>query len=276
MTEPLVPSYLKKLARAEKHLADLKAEFGRFADRHPYTLAITVQRQRNLYRLEFTESPENTDIPIIAADVIYNIRSGLDHLAAALVPAKRRDSTMFPIFWQGVWNDPVPGENEQRAKDRSRWESYTRDMRPEAVAHLKRMQPRVRGDNEEAVSFLRAINQLSNTDRHTKLPLIATALKNVRITWSGPDGTPRQGHDPRTDDPVVGVNNGAAIDGIPDDATNVQILGTPAIVVRVTKPAAELELVPTLEGALPVIREQGVMPLLPFVHVPPANRTGRV
>jgi hypothetical protein len=270
--EAVVPSYLKKLARAEKHLADLKTEFKRFADRHPYTLAMTVQRQRKLYRLEFTESPENTDIPIIAADVIYNIRSGLDHLAAALVPAKRRDSTMFPIFWQGVWEDTVPGENEQRAKDRSRWESVTRDMRPEAVTHLQRMQPRVRGDNEEAVSFLRSINQLSNTDRHTKLPLVVTALKNAHVTWRGPDGLPRGGHDPQTDDPAVGVNDGAEINGIPDDAMNVEIVGTPVVVVRVTKPAAELELVPTLEGALPVIRDLGMVPLIPYVHVAAPRR----
>jgi hypothetical protein len=32
-------------------------------------------------RLEFTSLPENTDVPLIAADAVYNLRSALDHPA---------------------------------------------------------------------------------------------------------------------------------------------------------------------------------------------------
>jgi hypothetical protein len=35
---------------------------------------------------------------------LYNVRPGLDHLTAVLVPAPNRRSVMFPIFREGVWS----------------------------------------------------------------------------------------------------------------------------------------------------------------------------
>ncbi|MGD0322059.1 MAG: hypothetical protein ABSC00_10765 [Acidimicrobiales bacterium] len=269
----LVPSYLKKLTRAEKHLGDLKEEFDRYSGRHPYEVTTTIQRQRKVRRLEFTEFPENTDIGIIAADVIYNLRSGLDHLACALVPAAERSHVMFPIFWQGVWEDPVPGENEQRTKDRSRWNIYTRRMHPDAVAYLRRMQPHADAQEDDpTIHFLSVLNRLSNTDRHSKFPLMVTALKNPKVTWRDAGGRPREGHDPRTDDPAVGMNNHAEFRGVPDDATDVEIVGRPIVVVRVSQPKGEFELVEMLEKGIPQIREMAVAPLIRHLHVPRRRR----
>ena len=270
MTE-VVPSYLKKLTRAEKHLNELKTEVKRYGDSHPYEITEGIEGQtkkrrgRFVRRLEFTRLPENTDIGIIAADVIYNIRSGLDHLAAALVPPSRRSHTMFPIFWTGVWEDPVEGENEQRTRDRQRWASVTKKMQKGAIEHLKLMQPRPGRDQDPIVNFLRVLNQLSNTDRHEKLPIMVTALRNEVISWTEPGGRRREGHDPRTRQPGAGVNNHAEIQGIPEDATNVQIEGTPLIVIQVSEPRNQFELVEMLETAIPRIRENGVLPLAQFL-----------
>src|SRR4051794_33023831 len=116
----IVPSYVAKVTRAKQHLIDLEAEIERYALRKPYTVRERIEgkKKRKVRRLAFTEDPANTDIPIIAADVIYNLRSGLDHLMASLAPSARRSSVMFPVFWQGVWDAPIEGENEQRLKDR--------------------------------------------------------------------------------------------------------------------------------------------------------------
>ena len=224
----LVPSYLKKLARAEQHFAELKVEIGRYADRTPYRIATTAKSGRRVHRLEFTSFPENTDIGIIAADVVYNLRSGLDHLAAALVPRSYRSHVMFPIFWRGVWEDPVPGEDKQRTKDRERWKTSTRKMRPEAVDHLKTMQPREVGDHDRVVNFLSVLNRLSNTDRHKEFPLMVTALKRAVVSWRDLNGRAIEGRDPAADDPDAGVNNEAEVRGVPDDATDVKITGTPS------------------------------------------------
>ena len=264
----LVPSYLKKLTRAEKHLADLKVEIDRYLSRHPYEVVTTVTRREKAHRLEFTSFPENTDIGIIAADVVYNLRSGLDHLAAALVPRSYRSHVMFPIFWRGVWEDAVQGEGEQRARDRERWNTSTRKMKSGAVECLKTMQPREVGDYDRIVNFLSVLNRLSNTDRHKEFPLMVTALKRAVVSWRDANGLLTTGHDPATDDPDAGVNNHSEIRGVPDDATEVKILGAPVIVVRVSQPKGEFVLDEMLGAAIPTIREHAIAPLVPYLYVP--------
>ena len=120
-------SYDLKVDRAEKHLIELEFEIRRYTRRHPYLVRPGMEGKREVYRFEFTRQPDD-ELAVIAGDFIYDIHSALNHLAAALVPSKNRTKTGFPIFWQGVWEDPVAGENEQRAKDRGRWASYTREM----------------------------------------------------------------------------------------------------------------------------------------------------
>jgi hypothetical protein len=139
----IVPSFIAKISRAKKHLIDLESEIGRFAAMDPYAVSEGVEgkKKRKVRRLVFTADPANTDIPIITADVIYNLRSALDHLMSSLVAPKDRGSAMFPIFFEGVWQAIVPGENEQRIKDRQRWASYIKTLPDVAVTVLKAMQP---------------------------------------------------------------------------------------------------------------------------------------
>src|SRR5438270_1713262 len=121
----VVPSFVAKVARAKKHLVDLEAEIDRYATGKPYAVCDPVKRKKKTRRLVFTRDPANTDIPLIAADAIYNLRSSLEHLMGALVVRGKRRSVMFPIFFQGVWEPGPPGENKERRKLRSRWASDT-------------------------------------------------------------------------------------------------------------------------------------------------------
>lgn len=107
----IVPSYIAKVARAKKHLIDLKTAIDEFAGAHPYTVSERTEgkKKRNVHRLTFTADPVNTDIPIIAADAIYNLRSSLDHLMSSLVPRNQRSSAMFPVYFEASGNPPGQG-----------------------------------------------------------------------------------------------------------------------------------------------------------------------
>lgn len=233
------PSYLQKIERAEKHLIDLDAAVGRFNDLHPYTVAKAVEgkKKKVVWRLEFTADPADTDIPLIAADAIYNLRSCLEHLMGALVPNKERTSAEFPIFFEGVWDAIVPGEDQQRIKSRLRWASVVKSLSPDAVAILKSLQPDDTGGDK---SCLRIINRLSNKDRHRKLPVVASGLRNVTISGETPGAGPWEGRIEETFTGQMIADNQAVLSTIPDGAVNVKIEGTPAVSVRLAEGGIEI------------------------------------
>src|ERR1700677_1062563 len=112
------PSWVQKGARAEKHLVELKEAMNAYRARHPSAVHTSAagKKKRNIHRLVFHQVPANTQIPIIAADVLHNLRSALDHLTCALVPSAGRRSVYFPVLWMGVWEPPVAGEKKQRVE----------------------------------------------------------------------------------------------------------------------------------------------------------------
>ena len=257
---------MRKIQRAERHLADLRGAIEEWAGRHPYEVRATPYRRRTAFHLAFTEDPVNTDISIIAADVVYNLRSGLDHLAAALVSPKNRDSTYFPIFFKGVWEPAAATDTEQQTKERGRWLTITRTMKPEAVALLREMQPANPPRGDRTTPVLVMLNRLSNTDRHRQLPVFARALRAPATRWDDASGTHVSG-DPSTRDPSVVLEDGAELMGLPKSATNVQIRGQPVVAIRVSAGGemSTLELPDSLEQAITVVREYVVAPLM--VHI---------
>lgn len=139
----IVPSYLTKLRTAREDLLRLEEEIERYVMRNPYRVveATEGKRQPKVRRLQITADPANTEIPRIAGDTIYNLRSGLDHLMSALVPKKQRGSAHFPIFFEGVWEEGSEEENEQRKKERDRWRSDTKELSEPVLTILRGLQP---------------------------------------------------------------------------------------------------------------------------------------
>ena len=225
-------SYDLKIDRAEKHLVDAETAIADYCARHPYAVRKRMegQKQKVRWRLQFTEQPHD-DIALMLADFLYNMRSGLDHLAAALVPAKKRRSVAYPIFWKGVWEPSIKGENQQRYKDRERWNSYTREMHPDAVALIKVNQPDDLGANESNGHPLAVLNRLRNADAHAKLPVVASLLRE-------PTGSCRMTNGDlilfrNLDlDAMAGLEHDAEVFGLPDDAVDVKIQGSPLIVIE--------------------------------------------
>jgi hypothetical protein len=266
----LVPSYLDKLARAEKHLVELKEVVDAFAATEPYTVGVSVEgkKKTTIRRLVFTADPANTTIPIVAADVIYNLRSALDHLMSSLVANKDKSSVMFPIFFQGVWEAIVPGENSQRTKERMRWASCIKTLDEPARTILKRLQPpEDMGDRTHAYP-LAVVNNLSNRDRHEKLPVFVAGLEGAYFSWTEPDGEPKLGKGiPQADDYFF---KDQALLQIPEDAVNVQGTGTPLVMLRVGQDTEgrdrHLRIPSFLSDVTNALRTEVVDPLIPYVQ----------
>jgi len=262
----LVPSYIVKADRAEKHLQDLRAAINAWANTHPYEVRTTHYRKRNAYHLRFTSSPP-PEISAIAADVAYNLRSGLDHLMAALVPAAERSGVYFPIYFQGVWEDLVPGEDKERTKERGRWNSDTTKVRPEALAILKSLQPPEYGRKRVQINTFRALNLISNKDRHQRLPLVFSSLRGIRLISKDAQGNRYIGPTD-TGEPVEDMK--VAKDGAeliyPPHPEEVHVTGAPVIAIEISPEEGGVEIPYIFELALRAYRERAVGPLAPYVH----------
>jgi len=261
----IVPSYIAKVARAKKHLIDLPAAIDLFSGSHPYTVRERVEgkKKRKVWRLTFTADPANTDIPLIAADAIYNLRSSLDHLMSSLVPRNQRSSAMFPVYFEGVWEPSRPGEDKQRCKERRRWASDTKALSEPALAILKSLQPADGGGEEDGIDLLRLLYRLSNRDKHQKLPVVAAGLREPFVTYALPDGSEHRKVGSRAH---PAFQNHADIRNLPDVAMNVKIEGTTAVALRVAGPEEHLPLPLFLWDAAERIESEVISPLLPFVR----------
>lgn len=261
-------SFNAKLRRAEKHIKDLEIEISRYSARHPYTVRSKFEaKKKPCLRLEFTEYPEDTDISLIAGDALYNLRAALDHLMAALVPKTQERSVYFPIFFQGVWGKPVPGEDEERAKNRAQWCRYTTDVADEAVAILKAVQPRNGArDSDPTINFLVALNRLAVKDRHVKLPFIAPTLGQPVVTFLRADGATRKSWTELA--PGHSLEDGAELNPNPwpEGAVKVKIEGTPVITVKVGGPNSNIQLPVSLTKGLAEVRERIIDPLTPYTR----------
>jgi hypothetical protein len=130
------PSWWLKVDRAKHHFREFELEAQRYSDRHPYRAERVGyrknERQHWRYVLHITEQPPPTLSPILG-DAFHNLRSALDHMAAALVPLNRKSHSQFPILMTDPW---ALDEHGQFAvvddEPRERFDRYVRGMPLEA------------------------------------------------------------------------------------------------------------------------------------------------
>jgi hypothetical protein len=266
MTEE--PSFIRKIDWAEQHLVKIQGLIDTFADDHPYTVTHRFEgkRKKSRWRLEFTGSPDE-DLPLILGDVLYNIRSGLDHLAGMLVQPSKRTKAFFPIVTESIWDIPeVEGENEERAKARRNWNSVTRTMRPEAVTILKAAQPIEPRPDPRAKHILSILNVLSNKDRHSKFNILVRGLAGEGITaeLTTKDGSVFEG-DPQGIGSRTGFQDGATLK-VPPGVVKVDLQGTPLVLVRVAEDWGNIRIPHDLLPMFPWIRDRLFTPLMPYLQ----------
>jgi hypothetical protein len=191
------------------------------------------------------------------------MRSALDHLMSSLVAPKDRGSAMFPIFFEGVWEAIVPGENQQRIKERLRWASDIKTLPDDAVTVLKRLQPPDLGIEHPQPALLTLINRLSNRDRHEKLAVVVAGMSSMRVEFVHTDGTPGSG--PLNPDPNHILQNNAEILDLPEDVMDVKVHGTSVVGVQLGNDRF-VEIPSRLRIVVESIDSQVIAPLVPFVR----------
>jgi hypothetical protein len=271
----LVPSFAQKLSWAENHLERLEHAIAEFGGRHPYTARKLVEHDDEVrWVLEFTEPPDPA-WALIVGDVLYNLRSALDHLAGALNPPRNRYTAMFPIVREKVWEFPlIDGQNDEPTRQRKRWDSATGEMRPEAVAIIKDLQPTNLDEYPGQFHLLDVLNRLSNKDRHRQLLVHLTGLRAPGIRFVLASG--HEMFSPPLEIPGVdgrpgysALQNQATIqipDVAPDSVVDVKLRGTVTEGIKMEDDGRNVEIPEVLRNILDFLRSKAAVPLSPYLH----------
>jgi hypothetical protein len=158
-----------KIGRVQKHLNEIR----RLLRDYIRSEADALVKSQSNEQLKFSKLPSD-DIPLVAGEIIYQLRSALDHLAFDLVklnsgatqlPAKWMDHCQFPL----LPNVPTKG-NPPVALHVPLAYNFFKDTLPgismQAFAFVESVQPYNGG---EAALGLRYLAGLSNIDKHRHL-----------------------------------------------------------------------------------------------------------
>jgi hypothetical protein len=259
-------SFSRKMVRAANHIDELAGILAAFAERHPYEVTVRTDRKgKHVHRFEFTEAPP-ADIPLIVGDVLYNLRSGFDHLIGALVPRSQRSKVLFPLLTEPVWDiPPSKGENEDLRRNREKWESLTKKIKhPDAIPILQGLQPLTSKRVPPLMHPLDLLNKLSNKDRHQDLPVVLAGLDEpkVKLVMRGtgeirPVGVVLSG-------PYSGMADKAVIP-VDEKVAYVKVRGTAVAVVRFDAENTNALLPDRLIQIMNWIVVEAIGPLAPYV-----------
>jgi hypothetical protein len=179
-------SWREKVERAKHHLSDFEALIAPFEDRRSYPVSEGFETEDEgrvwTCRLDIPE-PEDPLLPIIAGDLMFNLRSALDHLATAMV---RRSSqrTAFPLFTTDLHEqDPITGDY-LHGEDRERWEAMTKGFPKRAMPIVEFVQPyhMRRQGRDPRYGALALLRVFQNADKHRRLALIVGGFQSP-IIW---------------------------------------------------------------------------------------------
>src|SRR5437870_1326822 len=94
-----VASFFMKLIRADEHLEALNDAVEAFLAIHPYEVVTEKDIPARTYRAKLIHRhPPPGRLLMIIGDVLYNLRSALDHIAWCLAGQRADMRTEFPIF----------------------------------------------------------------------------------------------------------------------------------------------------------------------------------
>jgi|ERR1019366_3453912 hypothetical protein len=141
-----------------------------FKESHPYTFGVKRNpKTRELIYYVDHSTPIPPKFPVIAGDVVHDLRSALEHLAGQLVdshdPTKLGKHTGFPIF-----------------EDAPKYKTYSprkvQGMRPEAIKAIDTVEPYKGGKGES----LWVLHELNRIDKHCLLIIAGTALRAMNFS----------------------------------------------------------------------------------------------
>jgi hypothetical protein len=172
-----------KLNWARKNLDALNAEVGAFNDRQRRHIRVESNDDRTEYCFYVTAVEQvNPDWPLMVGDVLFDLRSALDHLvyelhAAAFggnVPSALERSSMFPIFrTRALW------------KSKGKWRVKKLPIRVQA--EVQRLQAYHDSGSNHVGGLLWFLDDVQNFDKHRRLHVVAQVATRVPLD-DGPDG----------------------------------------------------------------------------------------
>jgi hypothetical protein len=258
---PSQPSWRSKIERAEHHLLDLRNLVERYQEDHHYRAVCQNPPRRPThwrFELDITEPPDD-QIAILLGDLLFNVRSALDHIAVACAPPDRKRQAGFPLY------EKRPEGEEQR-----KFESMTRGMAPGAIGAIEYEQPynvgsRTSKIGPESVEALFALNALQDADKHRSLAVLVAGISNPKVQVSGGGeafGTFRPTYVEPRGELISYAEFG---NHIPYDQVNVEVRGVPHVAVNVSR-RGDYELLTVAQGILGRVRDRVVPSLEPFAR----------
>jgi hypothetical protein len=196
-------SWRRKVERAEHHLGDLRARVAPVEERRVYPVTERLEPhdegEAYVHRVRIPQ-PDDSLLPIVAGELMFNLRSALDHLAVALVPESQRSTkTAFPIFTDDLDEvEPTTGKH-LHPDGRARWSRMTDGFPEGAMPIVEMVQPykhgRV-GNDPKNVSLAR-LSAYQNADKHRHLMIVTSGVWPFTASFLAPDGRRKAiGHDP--------------------------------------------------------------------------------
>lgn len=265
-------SWQLKIRRAEEHARHLECLIEEYVSGDHYRTECLNPSDPDPrhYRLIITQEPDPW-ISVVLGDMLFNIRSALDHVAVAIAPEQHQRKVQFPVF--------KDKRIDACGKEHEPFKEATRCMAAGAVAVMRREQPfeiwphATAPDHPAKRGRLYLLNELQNADKHRTLTVLGSGLGapaiHVRPHGTGATSlTPYEftNAEPRTEFVVP-------TDGLRHDEVDVQIVGTPHVTAEVRDKATRRNVPYPLSepGAIPsklltFARDKLIPALEPFVR----------
>ena len=167
-----------KIARAQAHIELLDSQQASWFASEPYRIRLEPNRDLapdiiNIFFIVSDVKPVPVTFSTIIGDILYNLRSALDHLAWQLVLANRgtpTNKTAFPIRKK----PPALGKPIE----------IDGGINPMAQVAIERLQPyrHSKGPNHAPLWLL---NELCNTDKHRTLLIVGLAYDSITFVLNG-------------------------------------------------------------------------------------------
>jgi hypothetical protein len=161
-----ISTFPMKLIRADEHLKALNDEVTDFLAIHPYEV-ITQQdspRGNISAKVVYRYTPPDRLLMLIG-DVLYNLRSALDHLAWSLAGTRADETTEFPIFCK------------ERGFLGQRGGAKIHDMPAAAQTIIESLQPYKRSHSSPERTPLWLLQAANIENKHHTLNLVAARVR---------------------------------------------------------------------------------------------------
>jgi hypothetical protein len=161
---------LLKVARAEKHIVELRAALQAFYDTKPYEVASRPEPETGRLRYYVTKAdPVPPEIAAILGDIFHNLRSALDHLAQQLYfvgsgrsTARRKTCFLITETAKGF-------KAEQR--------DAFKEIRQDAIDAICALEPYSDGKGAD----LWVLHKLNIIDKHRLILTIGSAFRSMNL-----------------------------------------------------------------------------------------------